>query len=89
MAAQDIFRTNSYGITWPSEHAFAITPNDDADLPFVTRGIYIGGAGNVRVTTLGGETVDYKNLAVGMTHEGRIKRVHATGTTATDIVGKW
>ena len=71
----------------PPSQAFEITPSDSADLPFVTRGIYVGGSGDLRVTLLDGATVTYKNIAGGVHHGMRVQRVHATGTTATSLLG--
>ena len=67
--------------------AFDITPSNDADLTNATRGIYVGGAGNLKVDMLGGGTVTFTALAVGVIHPICAARVYATGTTATAIIG--
>jgi hypothetical protein len=67
---------------------FAIVPDDDDFLPNVTRGLYVGTAGDVRVLgELDTVAVTLPNLAAGIWHPMRVLRVYATGTTATDIVG--
>jgi hypothetical protein len=71
----------------PAVHAFAITPHDANDLDYVTRGIYVGGAGNLKVTMLGGETVTFTGVAAGQIYPIRASRVFATLTTATSLVG--
>jgi hypothetical protein len=65
--------------------AFAITPSDTA--PNVTRGVYVGGAGNVTVVTLAGSTVTFTAVPVGTVVPIQTKLVKATLTTATLLVG--
>jgi hypothetical protein len=72
----------------PAHHAVAIAPNDKADLAFASTAIFIGGAGNLRVTMLGGELVTFTGLLAGW-HAIRVTRVWATNTTATNIVAVW
>ncbi|WP_349294656.1 hypothetical protein ABEB22_21055 (plasmid) [Thioclava sp. 'Guangxiensis'] len=74
-------------LTGPGFDGFAITPDDGADLSQVTRGIYLGQAGDLRVTLAGGQTVTFTNMAAGGIHGLRIRRVWASGTTAADMVG--
>ena len=70
-------------------NAAAVTPSDTDNLTVVSRGIYIGSAGAVRVLTAGGQTVTFSGLAVGTIHPIRAQRVFATGTTANGIVAVW
>ena len=65
--------------------AVEIVPSDTVDLVHSVRGLYIGGAGNVKLTTLLGNEVTFIGLS-GIVPVGA-NRVHATGTTATSIVG--
>lgn len=74
-------------LNMPITNAFAITTSDAADLAQETRGIYVGTAGNIKVTTSNGDTVTLPNLAAGIWHPLSVKKVFATGTTAIDIVG--
>ena len=83
MAAVD----TSGGVTSPASHAFTITPGDGSDLSNVTRALWAGVAGNIKVTMEGGETVILVGFPAGIPIPIRVKRVHATSTTATDIVG--
>lgn len=64
---------------------FNFTANDSADLPHVTRGLIVGGAGNVKITDPEGNTDTYA-LQSGF-FPVRIQRVWSTGTTATGLVG--
>lgn len=72
----------------PFSGAAEVTPHDDNNLAVDARSLYIGGAGSIRVTTVGGNTVTFANHPVGY-FPGRARRVHATGTTATNIVALW
>lgn len=66
------------------DHAAAVTPNDSANLP--SPGIlFIGGAGNVKVDTIGGQTVTVNGVTAGTTLRLLVAKVYATGTTATNI----
>jgi len=79
----------SGGLSSPSTHAAAVTPDDDNDLTYVTRGLFVGGAGNVAVITMGGDTVTFTGVVAGSILPIRVNRVKATGTTATDIMALW
>lgn len=52
--------------------------------------LYVGGAGNVKVTTQGGSTLTFTNVPAGTFLGGKIpiaiKQVWKTGTTATGLV---
>ena len=64
------------------EDAAAVTPSDTADLPQFSV-IFVGGAGNVKVTTAQGSAVTFSGLNAGTVLPVRVRRVWATGTTAT------
>lgn len=71
----------------PSNDLVAVTPADDADLAVKpTRGLYVGVAGDVKVSTAKGQTVVLANLAAGMVHPIAVVRVWAADTDATNIV---
>jgi len=63
-----------------------ITPNDSADLPYATAGIYIGGAGALTIIDMSGNQTTTPSLNSGW-HPLNVKRVKSTGTTATGIMG--
>jgi hypothetical protein len=50
--------------------------------------LYIGTSGDVTVTTVGGNDVTFANVPVGVLPI-RVKRVWATGTSATGIIAIW
>jgi hypothetical protein len=54
----------------------------------VTRALWVGGAGDLRVKLLDGQTVTIPSANVGW-HPLRVRQVFATGTTATNIVATW
>jgi hypothetical protein len=67
--------------------AAAVVPNDGADLAKgTTKGLYLGVSGDVKITLSSGSIVAFKGLSSGVIHPIAVKRVHATGTTATDIL---
>ena len=71
----------------PSGKAYAVTPNDSTDLTTVTRGIYVGTGGNLRVNMAdNGNTVTFPNVQDGTLLPIRVSRVLSTSTTASDIV---
>jgi len=63
----------------------AITPSDTVDQQYA--GIYVGGAGNVSVIMESGDTVTFTAPPVGTILPIRVKRVRATATTATLLIG--
>jgi len=75
------------GIGEPANHAETVVTSDAEDLATVTRGLWVGGAGNVAAVMLGGQTVTFVGVQAGTLLPIRVKRVLATGTTATYMVG--
>ncbi len=79
---------NAPGLASPAAWAFDIGADDNADLPTVTRGLYVGTAGDVTVLFRNDDTpVTLRGLVAGMIYPIRIKRVYATGLTAGNLVG--
>lgn len=67
--------------------ATAVTPHDSNDLAAVTRGLYVGGAGTVRVMLeRDSVSVDFVGVLAGSVLPLRVGRVLNTGTTASSIV---
>ena len=84
--ADQIFN-HAAGLESPAWTAAAVTPNNGADLPRIaTRGLYIGGDGDVSVVMSGGGTVTFAGLVSGTILPVRVDRVRVTDTTATNIV---
>jgi len=83
----DTFNSHAVSITAPPSNASPVTPSDTVDLPFVSRALYIGTPGTLRVRTHGGQDVTYQGVS-GI-KVLRVARVFATGTTAADIIAEW
>ena len=75
--------------------AAAVTPSNTVDIPSITGGtnngcvLYVGGAGDLTVDTVGGDTVTFVGVAAGSFIPVQVKRVYAAGTSATSIVALW
>lgn len=74
-------------ITGPAAHGFAVTPDDDTDLSQPVRALYVGSVGAVTVQLSSGAVVTFNGVAGGTLLPVIALRVHATGTTASEIVG--
>ena len=84
---QDRFETTTNGLDSPATHGFSITPSDGVDLPEITRALYAGGPGAIGVILMSGAELVLSGVAAGTLLPLRARRVKATGTTATAIVG--
>ncbi len=85
----DLFAAHSTGLDSPASRAFAITPNDSTDLADVTRGLHTGSGGTI-VLILNEDTasVTLSGVPGGVILPLRVKRVLATGTTASmNLIG--
>jgi len=71
--------------TAPAQEAIAVTPHDTNNID-PARGLYIGGAGNVKVVTARGTTTTFVGVAAGSILPVGVTRVFSTDTTATNIV---
>jgi hypothetical protein len=73
----------------PADDAAPVTPSDTTVIQ-LTRGLYIGGTGDVTVTMAArGNDVTYSGVPAGAILPIRVTRVKATATTATSIVAMW
>lgn len=71
----------------PAANAEVVTPHNSNNLSNTSRGIYVGGAGDVSVQMSGtGTAIVFKNVPAGTVLPYRITRVNSTSTTATDMV---
>jgi hypothetical protein len=72
----------------PGQNSFAITPSDSAQLPYVTRAIYVGTAGNIAVMLVNDSApVTLMNAVAGSVLPFRVAQVMNTNTTASNLVG--
>lgn len=85
--AVDRFERLLAGLETPPDHAFSITPHDANELTYVTRGIWVGGDGDVVLVTLNDEEVTFSAAVAGTIIPIRAKQVKSTGTTASSLLG--
>jgi len=78
--------------------AASVTPSDTANIPNIgvaggsnNKGcvLYVGGAGNLRVLTVGGDDITFAGVQAGTFLPVHVLRVFSTNTTATNIVALW
>lgn len=81
----DPFANDQRGLGSPIANCATVTPNDGTDLTTSGRGLWVDVTGNVKFTTVNGDTDTLSAVAAGVWHPIRIRRVWATGTTATGI----
>lgn len=86
MAAIDTFKQNADQLDSPSGWIEAVTPHDTTTLARISRGIYVGVAGNVTVLTEQGQTVTFVGVPAGTILPIRVQRVNSTNTTATTML---
>lgn len=79
----DTFEMHAPGLTSPATRHAAVTPDDDEDLPFIARALYVLTDGDlvVRVQSV---DITYPVFA-GQVLSIRAVRILATGTTATCV----
>lgn len=81
--------------TFVATGGMAVTPaNNDISYPgyaLFPRGLMVGDAGTVRVTTYDGTTLNFTDgeLLEGVIYPISVTRVHAAGTTATVVKVFW
>jgi len=69
------------------QRAAAISPSDSVDLPNVTKGIWAATTGTLKVDMVSGGTVTLTGIPAGKFLPIAAKRVYATGTTVTGLIG--
>ena len=75
--------------------AAAVTPSDTARIADVSGGVnngcvlYVGGAGNVKVETIGGDEVTFVGINTGAFLPVQVVKVFGTGTSAMNILALW
>ena len=73
--------------TKPAVSATEITLADTGEYSPPYRSLYIGGAGDLKVTTANDEDVTFVGLAAGSILPVEIKLAWSTGSTASSIIG--
>jgi hypothetical protein len=80
---------SNQGLSYPGQpgiDAAEVTPSDADNLATQGRALWVGTAGDVKVTTSGGSVVTFQNVPAGTLLPISVKKVWATGTGASDIV---
>lgn len=80
----DKFENHLTGLRDPIESAQEVTPSDTDELENLSRAIYVGSSGTLRVSMKDGAVVTFQ--AGQGWHPIRIRKVWATGTSAVSIV---
>ena len=70
----------------PAAGAMEVTPNDELNLSKYAKTVYIGGDGDLRITTVDDDVVTFTGMKGGSYLPVRVKRIWSTGTTATGII---
>lgn len=73
----------------PAWTAEEVTPSDSVNLTTWARALWVGSAGNLKVIMAGDATntpVTFRGVKAGVWMPIQVKRVYATGTSASDIV---
>lgn len=98
--AADTRSMNNSGNTAPCQDAETAVQSDTLNLAtlasggvpskaYCYRALYVSGAGDVKVVTIGGSTVVFAAVPAGTILPVACVRVFSTGTTATGLVGMW
>ena len=79
--------------------AAAVTQSDTVDIPSISTDpgagknngavLFVGGAGNIKVRTAGGDYVTFNGINSGTFMPIQVLRVFSTGTSATNILALW
>lgn len=83
----DLFKNQNVELNSPAGNAFIVSPDDDNDLAFSTRFIYVGTVGDIQLETVNGDIVVLTSLLAGTILPIRAKKIFADQTTVTVIVG--
>lgn len=77
------FRTAN--ATVAAHGAASVTPSDSAEIP-ITRSLFIGTNGNIKVTMADGQEITFINLTAGTIFPIQVVKVWSTGTTVTTVI---
>jgi hypothetical protein len=80
-------KQTNYSPTFPMfpGGATTVSKSDTVNLPTPSV-IYVGGAGNIKITTAQGDEVTFFGVPSGQVIPVQVIRVWNTGTTATDLL---
>jgi len=89
MPAIDNFARVQSTTSDPATNAVVVTPSDSTDLTNVSRALYVGTTGNIKVTMQDSGTVLFTAVPAGAVLPIRVTRVWSTTTTASTIICLW
>lgn len=78
--------------------AAVVTPSNTNNIPNIATQdgsgnngcvLYVGGAGTLKVKTVGGDEVTFVGITAGSFIPVQVLQVFSTGTTATNIIALW
>lgn len=78
-------------------NAFTVTKSDSTVFPAIgnssgvaqTKAVYVGGAGDLAVTMVGGQVVILVAVPAGALLPIAVTQVRSTSTTASSVIGLW
>jgi hypothetical protein len=82
----DRFALMAEDLRGPAEMVATITPSANP-LPYITKRIWVGGAGNVTLTTKGGTSATYTAIPAGTYL--LVRAAYVTAATATNLIGEY
>lgn len=83
----DKYERQAPGLTSPGIEAFPVAPSNSANLTHVTRALYVGSTGDVRLELVDGSEVTFRAMQAGMMYPLRVRKVFRGGTTADNLIG--
>jgi hypothetical protein len=90
MSAVDTFQQQPETEWSPATSSVSVTPSDENELAYLTRGLYVGVGGNVALKLRDDSAaVVFVGVAEGTILPLQVKQVMATDTTATNIIALW
>ncbi len=89
MPATDNFSRQQTLTGDPATNAVLITPSDSVDLTYISRAVYVGTGGNMKVTMQDSGTLLFTGIPSGTTLPIRVSRIWSTTTTASTILALW
>ncbi len=83
MPAYDSYAGRGGSLDSPASGGEAVTPHASNDFATVSRGIYVGGTGDVAAVMASGAVLVFSAVPAGTLLPVRCVRINATSTTAT------
>lgn len=87
MSAIDNFIPANNSPSTPMTSAFAVTPDDNNELAYITRALLVTGTGNIVLVMMDMTQITLTSVPAYTWLSLRVRQVMATGTTATNIFG--